>query len=69
MNIAEMSQAEQNETFKEAKILQALNHPNIVKFKEVYVTMNKKLNIVMEYADGGDLSKRIKEQKSTGRLF
>ena len=60
MNIAEMSQAEQNETFKEAKILEALNHPNIVKFKEVYVTTNHKLNIVMEYADGGDLSKKIK---------
>lgn len=33
MNIAEMSQTEQNETFKEAKILEALHHPNIVKFK------------------------------------
>ena len=40
-----------------------------MKFKEVYVTANKKLNIVMEYADGGDLSNKIKEQKKAGRPF
>ena len=40
---------------KEARILEVLNHPNIVKFKEVYKTKNQKMCIVMEYADGGDL--------------
>lgn len=69
MNIAEMSAAEQEETFKEAKILEALNHPNIVKFKDVYITTSKKLNIVMEYADGGDISKRIAEQKKLAKPF
>ena len=43
-------------TLKEAKILEALKHPNIVKFKEVYKTKKGKLCIVMEYADGGDLA-------------
>jgi NIMA (never in mitosis gene a)-related kinase len=28
-----------------------------------------KLNIVMEYADGGDLASKIAEQKKAGRLF
>ncbi len=37
---------------KEAKILEAFSHPNIVKFKEVYKTKKGKLCIVMEYADG-----------------
>lgn len=69
MNMSDMTAAEQEETLKEAKILEALNHPNIVKFKQVYVTTNKKLNIVMEYADGGDISKRIAEQKKTGKHF
>jgi len=31
-----MSKEEKEETVKEAKILELLNHPNIVKFKEVY---------------------------------
>jgi NIMA (never in mitosis gene a)-related kinase len=44
-------------------------HPYIIKFKEVYVTRSDKLVLVMEYAQGGDLSKRISEQKSRGRYF
>ena len=45
-----MSDDEKKETLKEAKILQALQHPNIVKFREVYKTKKGKLCIVMEYA-------------------
>jgi len=37
-----------------------LDHPNIIRFKEVYRTKMHKLCIVMEYADGGDLSSEIK---------
>lgn len=50
-----MNEEERRETLKEAKILEALNHPNIVRFKEVYKTKKGKLCIVMDYADGGDL--------------
>lgn len=50
-----MTQDERKSTYKEAKILEALSHPNIVQFKEVYKTKKGKLCIVMEYADGGDL--------------
>ncbi len=53
-----MSPEEKKETFKEAKILQALNHPNIVKFKEVYTTKKGKLSIIMEYADGNTKKKQ-----------
>ena len=48
---------------KEAKILEYLKHPNIVRFREVYKTKGGKLCIVMEHADGGDLAKRIRDQK------
>ena len=47
-----MTEEEKKETLKEAKILEALSHPNIVKFREVYKTKKGKLCIVMEYADG-----------------
>ncbi len=47
-----MSEIEKKETIKEAKILEALTHPNIIKFKEVYKTKKGKLCLVMDYADG-----------------
>jgi NIMA (never in mitosis gene a)-related kinase len=47
-----MSTEERNATLKEAKILEALNHPNIVRYREVYKTKKGKLCIVMDYADG-----------------
>jgi serine/threonine protein kinase len=46
-----------------------LDHQNIVKFKEVYRTAKMKLNIVMEYASGGDLSHKIKEAKDKNKYF
>lgn len=58
MELKAMSEEEKRETLKEAKILEAFDHPNIVKFKEVYKTKKGKLCIVMEYADGGDLAKK-----------
>ena len=36
--------------------MEALVHPNIVKFIEVYKTKRGKMCIIMDYADGGDLS-------------
>ena len=50
-----MSEQEKRATLKESKILEALSHPNIIKFREVYKTKRGKLCIVMNYADGGDL--------------
>lgn len=52
VDIHAMPEAEKRDTIKEAKILEALNHPNIVKFREVYKTRKGKLCIVMDYADG-----------------
>ncbi len=52
MDLNTMSEEEQKETFKEARILEALKHPNIIRFREVYRTKQRKLCIVMDYADG-----------------
>ena len=40
---------------KEAKLMEKLDHPNIIKFKEVYKTRTDMLHIIMEYADDGDI--------------
>jgi NIMA (never in mitosis gene a)-related kinase len=55
MDISSMTEQEKKDALREAKILEAFDHPNIVKFKEVYKTRKGKLCIVMDYADGGDL--------------
>ena len=56
VDISRMSDKERKEVVQESKLLEALQHPNIVKFIEVYKTKKGKLCIVMDYADGGDLS-------------
>ena len=62
IDIMNMSEEERKETLREAKILEVLNHPNIIRFREVYKTKKGKLCIVMDYADGGDLQLKIKDK-------
>ena len=48
----------------EVELLRRLNHPNIVGYKESFLTRNKEsLCIVMEYCDGGDLCDLIKKAR------
>ena len=48
------------DALQEAKIMEVCNHPNIPQFFEVYRTKKngneQYLNIVMEYANGGNLN-------------
>jgi NIMA (never in mitosis gene a)-related kinase len=60
ISLAALSDAERKETLREAKILEYLNHPNIVRFREVFKTKQQHLNIVMEYCDDKDLGALIK---------
>ena len=43
-------EAAMREAYREAKILEVLKNPNVVRFREVYVTNSNKLCIVMDYA-------------------
>jgi serine/threonine protein kinase len=52
----------------EIKILQKLNHPNIIKYHETFFEKNCQF-IVMEFADTGDLLKIVKKRKITNNLF
>ena len=59
---------EQATAKKEAEVLHQMQHSNITMYVESFVE-NSKLFIVMEYADGGDLSYTIGKRKKINSLF
>lgn len=62
---------ELEETKKEIRILKQLDHPNIIHFKEAFICKYPKLtlNIITEFANGGDLSQKIEKQKNKKEGF
>lgn len=52
ISLSTMKESERKEALREAAVLEALKHPNIIAFREVYKTKKNKLCIVMDYADG-----------------
>jgi NIMA (never in mitosis gene a)-related kinase len=60
-----LDEKEKKETLNEVLILKKLDHSNIIKFLDAFTRTkpNTTLNIVMEYADGGDLNHKIKKQR------
>lgn len=62
LDLSNMNENEKRETYKEAEILKNLHHNNIIQVTDVCKTKSNKLWIVMEYADSGDLEKRLKTQ-------
>lgn len=63
METASMDAKERDDAVKEAIVLKKMQHPNIIMFQEIFMTRKGKLCIVMEYADGGDLSSALKNQE------
>ena len=60
-----MKEDNKKQIYNEASIMKKLLHPNVISFKDVF--KDTKLDyfyIVMEYANDGDLSKKIKTQKN-----
>jgi NIMA (never in mitosis gene a)-related kinase len=59
----ETTQNDMDSAEREAKLLSALKHPNIVAYIESFRSNDNFLNIVMAYCEGGDLYTKLKERK------
>lgn len=62
METSMMNKTEREEAVKEAMLLKRMDHKNIVRFQEVFMTRKGRLCIVMDYADGGDVHMELKRQ-------
>ena len=61
IKLKNMNAQERESCRAEVDFLRQLDHPNIVRFEESFVTRNGALCIVMEYMDGGDLGGYLKK--------
>ena len=59
VDLNDMTLEERNKARDEARILEVLNHPNIIRFKDVFKDKKLNLNVVMEYADDCELAQKI----------
>lgn len=54
-------ESEKNRALNEIRLLASLRHPNIIRFKECFYDEEAAIiNVVTEYAERGDLQKKIK---------
>ena len=63
-----LSKEEIKETSNEVNLLKKLDHPNIIKFIDVYKS-RRYLELFMEYAERGDLYEQICKQKKKNKPF
>ncbi|CAD8169382.1 unnamed protein product [Paramecium octaurelia] len=62
INLTHLKPKQQAEALKEAQLLRTLKHPNIISYYVSFIEQDN-LCIVMEYAEGGDLQKLLKDYK------
>ena len=68
INLLQLDEKERDMAIQEGIILSKLKHPNIVNCNEFHLE-NDKIDIIMEYEEGGDLFNKIKEQKNKKKLY
>ena len=52
VDLKRMPEEDRKIAYRESKILELLNHPGIIRFREIYKNSVGELCIVMDYADG-----------------
>ena len=65
-----LNKRDQENSLNEVRILASINHPNVIGYKEAFWDdSGSSLNIVMEYADDGDLETKIVKMRKEGGMF
>ena len=65
-----LTKRELENSFNEVRLLASLDHKNVIGYREAFYDQNSTtLNIVMEFADDGDLSTKIKESLKNKNYF
>lgn len=66
---ADMASGEESEHLAEVRALQSLEHPCILRFYGSVKGKDRSLNLIMEYADSGDLQQLLRRRSETNRSF
>ena len=70
VKMMKLSEREKQNALNEVRILASIQHPNIIGYKEAFFEeATSSLCIIMEYADGGDLLKKITDHKKRNSCF
>lgn len=70
VKISQLNKKEQENALNEVRILASLSHPNIIGYKEAFFDdESKTLNMVMEYANDGDLETKIQKHQKNKTNF
>ena len=70
IKISQLKEKDKKNSLNEIRILASLSHKNIIGYKESFFDENSKtLNIIMEYADDGDISIKIKNNLKKSLFF
>lgn len=70
VKISSLSTKERENALNEVRILASLSHPNIIGYKEAFFDdESKTLNIVMEFADDGDIESKIQKNSKIKTSF
>merc|ERR1712156_1119470 len=70
VKMGKLTAKEKENSLNEVRILASINHPNVIGYKEAFFEdATNTLNVVMEFADGGDLLMKINNHKKLNTNF
>ena len=68
--LEKLNQKEKENSVNEVRLLASVSHPNVIGYKEAFLDdKNNSLNIIMEYADDGDLQTKISKKRKEQKAF